>query len=349
MEPEPQQRNVQQHYVTAAYLAGFTPDGTRDSQLYVYERKTEKTFRLIPDEAAKQRNYYSIPKRDGDFDDRVDAMLTGLEGQAMPVLRKLVAKNYNVSTFERALLAYLIAFQEFRTPWARANFQKMELSLAEQLFHFSAKVPGYMERTLEELKKEGKVDGSVTADQIRESFKNERIKLVAKRHAGIDLMVSTSQTVGNIYTQMAWSVFHVKENGQFLTSDTPVVRRNPGFRGGFYGAGLMSSDAEVWFPLSKSACLLIRHDAEKMKKFDELLEARKMKEMEALRAELTPIKGVDVPRRLFVNAVNGQTVANADRFVYSPVESQDLPRLLKGESENRRIVVSSPFSKGKEQ
>jgi hypothetical protein len=219
MKAKTRKRNVQQHFVTASYLAGFTPDGNRDSQLYVYQRNKERMFRAVPDEAAKRRNYYSIPRKNGDFDDRVDEMLTALEGQAMPGLRKLLERNYNLSTFERALLAYLIAFQEFRTPWARANFQKMELSLTEQLFHFSAKVPGYMERTLKELQDKGAVDGTVSADQIRDALKNETIKMVAHPHAGIDVMVSTSQTVGNIYTQMKWTVMHT--NGrEFLTSDS---------------------------------------------------------------------------------------------------------------------------------
>ena len=111
-------------------------------------------FRLVPDEAAKRRNYYSIPRADGGFDDRADVMLTALEGQAMPSLRKLLAKNYALTTFERALLAYLIAFQEFRTPWARANFQRMEVAHSDQLFRVSLKVPGYLERVLKQLNHE---------------------------------------------------------------------------------------------------------------------------------------------------------------------------------------------------
>ena len=76
-------RNVQQHFVTAAYLAGFTPDAERDSKLYIYERNTEKMFRAVPDKAAKRRNYYSAPEPGGGFNDTLDRMLTAIEGQAM--------------------------------------------------------------------------------------------------------------------------------------------------------------------------------------------------------------------------------------------------------------------------
>ena len=141
MKPQGQQRNIQQHFVTAAYLVGFTPNATRGSQLWIYERNSVKSFRLIPDEAAKRRNYYSIPQKDGGFNDVVDTMLTALEGQAMPSLKKLLAGDYKLSTSERALLGYLIAFQEFRTPWARAMFQKMEVSLMEQMMRAAAQAP----------------------------------------------------------------------------------------------------------------------------------------------------------------------------------------------------------------
>ena len=265
-------------------------------------------------------------------------MLTALEGQAMPALCKLVLKDYSLSTFEQPSLAYLIAFQEFRTPWARSNFQKLELALSEQLFHASANAPGYMERILQDLKAEGKSDGLVSADQIRDALKERRIKLVAQPHAGIDSMVWTSQTIGNFYTQMLWTVLHSTE-GQFLTSDTPVIRKVPGFEGGFYGGGLMSDTAQVWFPLSKSACLVIRHDAVKRDKFHRLLEAEKAKEAELLRADLTPIQEA-VAKRAVVDAVNLQTIVNADRFVYSPYESADISKTFKGESQNLRIATS---------
>jgi hypothetical protein len=337
MKPKGRQRNVQQHFVTAAYLAGFTPNASRDSLLFVYERNSEKIFRLIPDEAAKRRNYYSIPQQKGGFNDAVDTMLTALEGQAMPSLRKLLAKDYNLSVFERALLGHLIAFQEFRTPWARASFQKMELHLATQVMRMAAQAPGYLEHTLEELKAKGKVDGSVTADQMRDALRNEKIKLSARPHAGIDTMVSTAQHIGHIYTQLVWTVMHAK-GGEFLTSDAPVVRRDPGFREGFYGGGLMSATAEVWFPLSKRACLRIGHDQKRRARFGELLEAGKKAEAEAIIAELPAIRGGDVAAQV-VQAVNHQTIDNAERFVYSPFESEEISKLFKGECRNLGIVV----------
>lgn len=341
MKAKKPQRNIQQHFVTAAYLGGFTPDGTRDSQLYVYERKTNRMFRAIPDEVAKRRNYYSIPQKDGSFNDYADTMLTALEGQAIPVLQKVIAGDYNIPTFERALLGYLIAFQEMRTPWTRGVFQKMEVSLAEQMMHFGAKVPGYFERILNDLAKDDKVDPPVSANQLRDALKNKRIKLQAMPHAGIDTMVSLSQQIGNMYTAMRWTVLRAGD-GEFLTCDSPVARHNPSLRG-MYGGGLMAHDAQVWFPLSKKSCLLITHDEERMTKFNDLLDAGKMKEARAVQEELSPIRDAELSRA-DVDIINRRTVLITDRFVYSPFESNNIPRLLRSESQNLGIAISSPFS-----
>ena len=75
-----------------------------------------------------------------------------------------------------------------------------------------------------------------------------------------------------------------------------------------------------------------------MERFLKLLESGKLKEAEAVRSELPAIRGVEVTAQL-VQAVNHQTIVKADRFVYSPCESDEIPQLFKGESQNLRIVV----------
>jgi hypothetical protein len=334
------QRNVQQHFVTAAYLAGFTPDGSRASQLYIYERNTERMFRAVPDEAAKRRNYYSAPLPEGGFDDTVDTMLTALEGQAMPSLQKLVARDYNLPTFERALLAFLIAFQEFRTPWTRQIFQKMQEDLTTSTMHMAANQPGYFERIFEELKAKGETDGSVTPDQLRDALRDGRIKAKAQPHADLHLIASMGQQIGNMYTRMQWTVVRAME-GEFVTSDAPVVRRDPGYKGGLYGGGLFSSTAEVWFPLSKQVVIVITHDEPGEDKFFELLTAGHRDEAEAVRRQLPPIRERGAKMTL-VDAINHQTVTNADRFAFSPFESAEISKLLQGESQNMRMVSSPP-------
>ena len=339
MEPK-KKRNIQQHFVTAAYLAGFTPDGGRESQLYIYERNTEKMFRAIPDEAAKRRNYYSLPLPNGDFDDSLDTMLTALEGQAMPGLQKIVAGDYNLSIFERALLAFLVAFQEFRTPWTRSLFRQMQEDLTTSTMHMAANQPGHFEQVFEHLKAKGEMDGSVAPDQVRDALREKRIVAKAHPQADLHLIASMGQQIGNIYTRMQWTVIRAVSSA-FVTSDAPVVRRDPGFKGGLYGGGLMSSTAQVWFPLSKHACMVITHDTAGEQKFFELLAAGRKDEAEAVRRQPPPILEREIMRDV-VDGINYQTITSADRFVFSPFESLEISKMLQGESQNMRIKTSPP-------
>lgn len=297
-------------------------------------------FRTAPDNAAKRRNYYSIPLPDGSHDDRLDVMITALEGQAMPSLRKLQAGDYSLSTFERALLATFIGFQEVRTPWMRQMFHQIEEETTTSTMHFAANQPGYFEKVFEQLKAEGD-SADVTPDQLREALREGRIKAKAQPHAGLDLVASMGIFLGNFYTRMLWTVLRTTE-GAFVTSDTPVVRRDPEFKGGIYGGGLKSSTAQMWFPLSKRTCLIISHDTEGENKFFELLAAGRGQEAEAIQRALPPIREREA-RQSVVDAVNHQTITNADRFVFSPFESADISANLYGESQNVRIVFSPPF------
>jgi hypothetical protein len=78
----------------------------------------------------------------------------------------------------------------------------MEVHLAQHMMRMAAQAPGYLERTLDEFKTKGEVDGSVTAAQMRNFFQNG--KLVARSHAGIDMMVTMSpETQSNVRAEHA--------------------------------------------------------------------------------------------------------------------------------------------------
>ncbi len=258
----------------------------------------------------------------------------------MPSLQKILAGDYSLSTFERALLAFLIAFQEFRAPWTRSMFQQMQENMTTSTMHMMANQPGVLERIHEDMKAKGETDGSVPPDQLREALRNKRIVARAQPQADLHLVAHMGQTIGNIYTQMQWTVVRATK-GCFVTSDAPVVRHDPGYKGGFYGGGLYSSTAEMWFPLSKHACIVIAHNHVGEKKFFELLAAGRRAEAEASKGDLPPIREVRIEESA-VNKINEFTTANADRFVFSPFESAEISKTLRGESQNMRIVMSPP-------
>jgi hypothetical protein len=158
--------------------------------------------------------------------------------------------------------------------------------------HMLANQPGVFERMSEELKASGESDDSVTPDQVRAALREKRIVARAHPQADLHLVAYMGQQIGN-NTRMQWTIIRAEE-GSFVTSDAPVVRHDPEFKGGLYGGGLYSSTAEVWFPLSKLACMVITHDHEGERRFFELLYAGRKREADAVREHLPAMAGLRV-------------------------------------------------------
>jgi hypothetical protein len=66
-------RPEDQHYVSAAYLRGFVPDGER--ALFVRRRYKKTWFRQVPENIATRKNFYSILREEGCWDDTLEDLL----------------------------------------------------------------------------------------------------------------------------------------------------------------------------------------------------------------------------------------------------------------------------------
>ena len=193
-------------------------------------------------------------------------------------------------------------------------FQQMQEHLANTMLRFAAKQPGYFEKTLQELKEKGETDGSVTPDEMREAIEKGRVKAKAHPSGDLHLIASMGQGIGDIYTRMRWTVIRAAE-GDFVTSDAPVVRRDPVATRGFYGGGLYSSTAQVWFPISKKVLLIITHDNSSLERHSKLLEEGRNEEAEAVRNQFPDIHEKTANQN-FVWSLNYHSIINADRFVF---------------------------------
>lgn len=108
-------RPKKHHYVTRAYLDGFLEPG--QEKLYCWGRQREGRFQARTDELAFIRNYYSVRKPDGGWDDRAEiAIANDVEAPGLKVLQKLAVGKTNLNSDERFDLSLLLAVQEFGVP-----------------------------------------------------------------------------------------------------------------------------------------------------------------------------------------------------------------------------------------
>jgi hypothetical protein len=140
------------------------------------------------------------------------------------------------------------------------------------------------------------------------------------------------------YIEMKWTVLRTSDDAPFVTSDNPVVKFDPAYKGGFWGIGLANPTIEIRFPLTKQAVLVITHDRAREEEWHRLVEAGAEDEARKVRQALPVIDYVNVRPRA-VDTINALTVVCADRFVYVPKKDSRIPDRLKGESQAIKIRV----------
>lgn len=327
-----------QHFVPASYLRSFASGAGKKASLYIYERNKTLPFRQRPQQAARQTNYYSFRRPDGTLDDSVESFLGLVESEAVPVLRRLASEDIQLDWNDRGRVAFFVALQELRVPWTRQNFHNLYAHLVDWTTKFHARVPGLLEKELEELRQKGEDFDPADAPSLREFLERGEYTVHADPKVSLVTMLQMAPVLHGFYIEMKWTVLRTSHDLPFVTSDNPVVKFDPAYKGGFWGIGVANPTIEIRFPLTKSAMLVIIHDRKREDEWHRLTEAGKEEEARKLRQTLPVIAYVNVRPRA-VDTINGLTIVSADRFVYAPKKDPRIPELLKGESQAIKIHV----------
>src|SRR5262249_26605795 len=97
-----------------------------------------------------------------------------------------------------------------------------------------------------------------------------------------------------------------------------------------FGLGIANPEIEIYFPLSKSFLLLLRHDLEREDAHSELLKAGKVEDAKRFRFQEVKTVYGDCSAQ-FVRQINGLIAHYAQDFVYAYEKQQWLFDILKGQ------------------
>jgi Protein of unknown function (DUF4238) len=303
-----------QHYVTRAYLEGFL--GEDEKLLFCYGRGFE-LFKKQPADLAAQRNYYAIKNPDGTWDDRLEnAIGHSVESPGLPVVKKLASGKTRLNWDDRKKIAMLIAFQEARTPAARARVRESLSAMQERMLgEVWGANPG--QKSVDLVGENGK-SVTVTLEEMIASH-NE---LATNDHCFEihRLMMGHAFRLATIFERMKFTI-HYAAVGEFITTDTPVVRVFTG--GDPLGYGVQRQDIEIRFPLSRRAFLTLTHDL----KLIEIIEKADQRKRERLLAA-TPEVQVRSASNAEVRAFNRGHVRHAHRWIFAAHELDWAAELL---------------------
>jgi hypothetical protein len=326
-----------QHYVTKAYLDGFLEPG--QEHLYCYGRKKSEPYRSAPDKLARIRDYYSYKMPDGTQNDSLEHRIEKeVESPGILIIRDLCAEKTRLKWQQREILSRLVGLQKLRVPYEREFMDRHSKESITQ--------------SIEQLKQHSK--GKESADPAmmvaispfgvpppdHEWFQVKQSELIAEqermqadpegfsRENFIDLAFSLAK----VFEHMKWTVCFTSRTMQFVTSDCPVVtvfRNQSGLP-----SGLLSSDCEIFFPLSGKALLKMEHDtklANKLAKIQSLEEKARMLNRQ-------PEIGITWLDDQEIQLVNEQHADHAYKWVCSGPSLDWLPNRMRGRSRNPRQV-----------
>jgi hypothetical protein len=236
--------------VTRAYLEGFLKPSER--QLICYGR-SKGPFPRSPEDLASQRNYYAVRSSDGSWDDSIEKMIgSAVEDPGLPVIQKLASGRTALTRRERNRLSLLIAFQEMRTPAMRERARALSKALNARVFE-EVRASDPQQTSVELVGKSGpKV---VTFNEMNASHDDLCGDHSMQIHRSL---MGTGLKLAEYYNKMKFTVYYARENEEFVTTDTPVIRV-------FHdsaplGTGINRLDVEIRFPLSRKAFLTLTHD-----------------------------------------------------------------------------------------
>jgi hypothetical protein len=246
---------MDQHYITRGYLSGFCDPETPERQMpwiWIGHLQEGRVTRRAPKNVATRPNYYSV-ERDGRAEHAAEQLLSTIESNGVPILRKIRSGQFALSDEERAHLALFMGFMVTRTPGFRGFMERAAGKHAESVMRVMAQHPEYFRRTARAAAEAA--GHSVTDEQI------ERARLsglAPERHYIVRGTVEFSlaqalklaETPGREMLAMRWHFAVTPAHEPFITSDAPVTWRHPSGV-----AGLRRRRTEMSFPISPQICL----------------------------------------------------------------------------------------------
>ena len=274
-------------------LQAFTPSGEREDFLWVHDQEQRKAWRVKPDQAAHERDYYRVDIPEVDPNIVETTFAETIETRAAALVREMGRTHELPHGEDLQALIEFVALLALRTPSFRAmyerNMEHMHRHFAKTLL--SRREP--FDRFIEEQRQQGvEIPPEITYEGMRDfAFDDERYTVEISRTNSVQMLLKMWQGIVPVFLARQWSLLFTKpDEGHLFCSDMPVsiTPTSPDFQPRFLGFGL--PQIELTVPLSRSMALVGSYEAP------------------SISAEIS----LDYARHL-----NRRTLSFAERFLYS--------------------------------
>jgi hypothetical protein len=240
-----------QHYVPELHLKHFTG---ADGMVWTYDNDKDTARHSIPKETGFQRNFYSVVgEQEGQYDDRLEEWLSGVENEAAKPYEALLSGNIPEGQ-PRADFSVYLSSQFVRSPATRRMYAEVRAAGAQGIMKVITETPERFESQIRQFEaKTGPIEKHIRDRLYNFASDPSRYHLVVSREATLSAFLLSDKLL-KLFFKMGWQVL-ASDDQHLISCDSPVTRASPDDLPG--GGGFIHKKIEVTFPLSPTRCLLL--------------------------------------------------------------------------------------------
>ena len=280
------------HFVPQYYLKLFSEGKSRNSNIFVTDTKKGSVFETCPRNIGAVRDFNRI-EAPGVEIDALEKALSGFDNKVAPVLKQIARNQLLPQGYDLTILVNFVALLLVRVPAARDLYRAFHERLARETGRLLVSDENVYRSVMEKVRKQEQGSLDVAADTYEDAkqfFESGDYELFYPPGYFLAYEMEMIDAVLHPLFRMSWHLL-VSSSEVFVCSDRPVsvVSGDPNHRG---PVGLAMPHAELLLPLARDMALLGEYRGRN--------EGRR------------PVSDEIVTR------INGITVANAGRHIYSP-------------------------------
>jgi len=243
------------HYISQAYLAGFTHDGRKNGKFYVLDINDGRVFRTSPKNVAVVGDFNRIDV-DGLSPDALEQALSPFEDKAVSAIRRVLSTRACPTGDDLNLLINFLCLLSTRNPRFRDLYNGMRIRGAENIMGTLLSDEEVFELAMGKALAAGEVTSTVSFEEMKTFVeeKNYRLEVPTSLNVSVEceLFDFLLPKLGTRY----WSILIAPENSHgFLCCDHPVVLVFKDIVGNQrIPIGFGVRETEIYFPFSSRIC-----------------------------------------------------------------------------------------------
>lgn len=256
-----QQISRRHHYVPKFYLAGFTPSATPEDYLWIFDKKTRKSWKSKPQNVAFERDFFraDLP---GFSPNIFENALSDFENKASGILKDLIKTASMPAGESFIILMNLIALMATRIPGFRDAISEPLSEMGKFVLKMLVSSPDKYKAQVRKMKRGGiKALENVPYSRVKKFVESDEYKISVSRERLTGFQFECAGFIVPLLLKRNWTLAVIdNQKWSFITSDRPVVLMWAKKMPEFWSAGFGVPDTELIFPLSKRLALLGRFE-----------------------------------------------------------------------------------------